>query len=121
MAGNLYQLLGVPADASTEEIHRAFRQLARRHHPDLNAAAGADARFKEILGAYEVLSDPGERARYDRSAADAVVRRHASARPATPRVPYFSERDVPRFVDRGARVVVSVRVGWLPRFLERWL
>src|SRR5438105_1120744 len=114
-----YELLGVSADASAEEIHRAYRRLARRYHPDMNAAAGADARFKEVSDAYEVLSDPEQRASYDRSAAAPPVRRPSTPRPAGVRVPYFSERsrrDVPRFVDRGTRVVVSVRVSWLPRF-----
>lgn len=123
MTRNLYELLGVSADASTEEIHRAYRRLARYYHPDMNAAAGADARFKEVSGAYEVLSDPEQRASYDRAAAGSVIRRRTTGRPARPRVPYFSEppiRDVPRFVDRGTRVVVSVRVRWLPRFIERW-
>jgi curved DNA-binding protein CbpA len=121
MARNPYQVLGVPDDASAEEIHRAYRRLARRHHPDLNADADADTRFREILGAFEVLSDPAQRALHDRSTA--AVRRATSARPTVARVPYFSDppvRDVPRFTDRAARVSVSVRVSWLPRFLERW-
>jgi DnaJ-class molecular chaperone len=124
MTRNLYDLLGVGAGASAEEIHRAYRRLARRYHPDMNVAAGADVRFKEVLGAYEVLRDPEQRASYDRSATRPVVRRRSTPRPAGPRAPYFSDaptRDVPRFVGKATRVVVSVRVSWLPRFLERWL
>ncbi|MEU3776382.1 DnaJ C-terminal domain-containing protein [Streptomyces sp. NPDC032472] len=61
-----YEVLGVARDASAEEIQRAYRNLARRWHPDLNKDPGAEERFKEISEAYEVLSDPDSRARYDR-------------------------------------------------------
>jgi molecular chaperone DnaJ len=63
--GDLYAILGVPRDASPEEIRRAYRALARQHHPDVNENPGADQRFKEIAGAYEILSDPQKRQRYD--------------------------------------------------------
>ena len=61
-----YETLGVPRSASPEEIKQAFRKLARRHHPDVakDKQAG-EARFKEINEAYEVLSDPEKRRRYD--------------------------------------------------------
>ncbi len=65
MAVDLYEVLGVGRDASTEDIKRAFRQLARQYHPDANPDPGAEARFKEINAAYEVLSDPVKRERYD--------------------------------------------------------
>jgi curved DNA-binding protein len=61
-----YESLGVSRDASPEEIRRAYRSLARKHHPDVNKEAGAEDRFKEISEAYEVLRDPDKRARYDR-------------------------------------------------------
>jgi curved DNA-binding protein len=61
-----YRVLGVPRDASQEEIQRAYRQLARRNHPDVNKDPGAEERFKEINEAYNVLSDPDSRKRYDR-------------------------------------------------------
>ncbi|MFD0275196.1 DnaJ C-terminal domain-containing protein [Kitasatospora sp. NPDC127111] len=61
-----YEVLGVSRDAGAEEIQRAYRRLARRWHPDLNKEPGAEERFKEISEAYQVLSDPDTRARYDR-------------------------------------------------------
>lgn len=61
-----YEVLGVSETSSEVEIKRAFRQRAREHHPDVSKTSGAEARFKEINEAYEVLSDPGKRAAYDR-------------------------------------------------------
>ena len=60
-----YEILGVSRTASAEEIKKAYRKLARKYHPDVNKAPGAEARFKEIGEANEVLSDPQKRARYD--------------------------------------------------------
>ena len=62
---DLYGVLGVSPGASPDEIKRAFRTLARQYHPDANPAPDAEARFKEINAAYEVLSDPVKRERYD--------------------------------------------------------
>src|ERR1051325_5510207 len=61
-----YQVLEVQRDASADEVKRAFRRLAMQYHPDRNSEPGAEARFKEINEAYEVLSDPERRATYDR-------------------------------------------------------
>ena len=62
-----YEILGVARDASGEEIKRAYRALARRHHPDVSDdKSKAEHHFKEINEAYEVLSDPNKRAHYDR-------------------------------------------------------
>lgn len=62
-----YKILGVSRDASADEIKRAFRSLARETHPDANPNdPDAEARFRDIAEAYEVLSDPQKKARYDR-------------------------------------------------------
>jgi|UPI00037C2267 curved DNA-binding protein len=61
-----YAILGVSKTASPEEIKQAFRKLARKYHPDVNPGnKQAEARFKEINEAYEVLSDPDKRSKYD--------------------------------------------------------
>jgi molecular chaperone DnaJ len=63
---DLYESLGVKKDASAEEIKKAYRKLARQHHPDKNPGdKAAEDRFKEIQGAYDVLSDPEKRKQYD--------------------------------------------------------
>jgi len=61
-----YDVLGVPRNASPDEVKKAFRQLARQYHPDVNNSSDAEARFKEVNEAYEVLGDPQKRAAYDR-------------------------------------------------------
>ncbi len=61
-----YAVLGVPKDASQDDIQKAYRKLARKHHPDVNKDAGAEARFKELSEAKEVLGDPDKRQKYDR-------------------------------------------------------
>ena len=60
-----YEILGIPRDASTDDIKAAFRKLARQYHPDVSKEADAEEKFKEINEAYGVLSDPQKRARYD--------------------------------------------------------
>jgi molecular chaperone DnaJ len=64
-AHDLYELLGVDRNASRDDIRKAYRALARQHHPDVSADPEAEDRFKQIQGAYEILSDPAKRQRYD--------------------------------------------------------
>jgi DnaJ-class molecular chaperone len=66
-----YATLGVPRDASPADIKKHFRRLARKHHPDVNTdVPAAEARFKELNEAYDVLSDPAKRKLYDQLGAD---------------------------------------------------
>lgn len=64
---NLYHVLGVPPNATDDEIKKVYRSLAMRFHPDRNQEPGADVRFKAIVKAYEVLSDPARREEYNQS------------------------------------------------------
>lgn len=60
-----YKILGLNKSASEGDIKRAYRKLARKYHPDVNKAASAEEKFKEVSEAYEVLKDPGKRKKYD--------------------------------------------------------
>ncbi|HPK11402.1 MAG TPA: DnaJ C-terminal domain-containing protein [Phycicoccus elongatus] len=62
---DLYRVLGLDPDASSDEIARAYRRLARHYHPDVDTTPGAASRFAEVTRAYRVLADPKARARYD--------------------------------------------------------
>ena len=89
MAADPYGILGLKRDASAEAIKAAYRKLARKHHPDLNPGKPeAEARFKAVSAAHDLLSDPDKRGRFDRGEIDAEgqeqrptagYRRHADA------------------------------------------
>lgn len=78
---DLYRVLGVRRGATADEIRRAYRRLARQHHPDLTSEPDGPQQFAAVSRAYEILRDPVQRARYD----------HVVAPPPTPRL-----RDRPR-------------------------
>jgi molecular chaperone DnaJ len=66
MAQDYYQALGVEREAGAEEIRKAYRKLARKHHPDLNPGdKAAEDRFKKVQEAYDILSDPKKKQMYD--------------------------------------------------------
>lgn len=79
MTNNYYQVLGLSQGASIEEIRNAYRSLARKHHPDVDKSPGAEARFKEINEAYQVLSDPKKKELYDEVGHEAFKRRPTGA------------------------------------------
>lgn len=70
---NLYNILGVSPTATLEEIKKAYRSLAMRHHPDRSTHPGAAVRFNAIKTAYELLSDPKKRAEYDQSLNNRII------------------------------------------------
>lgn len=65
MSNSLYETLGISKGASSDEIKKAYRKLARQYHPDINKEPGAEEKFKEINAAYEILSDESKRQQYD--------------------------------------------------------
>src|SRR5258708_39788260 len=75
-----YNTLGVPKSATAADIKKAYRKLARQHHPDVSTSADASKKFKELNEANEVLSDPEKRKRYDERGPD--WERYAHAGPS---------------------------------------
>ena len=70
---NHYNTLGIAPNATEDEIKKIYRSLAMRFHPDRNQAPGAEARFKAITKAYEILSDPVKREEYNQSVNHRIV------------------------------------------------
>jgi len=60
-----YEIMGLPRTATQDELRKTYHKLARKYHPDVNKSKDAEARFKEVAEAYEVLGDPDKRKRYD--------------------------------------------------------
>lgn len=83
MAENFYDLLGVDEDATNAEIKRAYRQRAREYHPDVNADHRANAQFKTVRRAYDVLRDETERSAYDRLGHEKYVSQRMKGLPST--------------------------------------
>jgi len=82
MAKDYYKTLGVSRDASEQEIKKAFRQLAKKYHPDANPNdPSAEARFKEVNEAYETLGDPSKRTAYDQFGSDYAKYQAAGVNP----------------------------------------
>lgn len=98
MAPDHYSTLGVSKTAAPEEIRRAYRKLAVSLHPDRNTSSGADARFKGLTEAYETLSDPGKKGKYDREREEAL-----RPKPA----PNYPVADAPINMDLEAHEIVN--------------
>lgn len=108
IARNLYDILGVAETASTEELRKAYRAIARASHPDKNPGnAEAAARFNEATEAYTVLSDPGKRARYDRSNSAPQTLHDLFMRPAGLRLFSALLPSAPKASQQGGHAVVS--------------
>ncbi|GAB4231403.1 MAG: hypothetical protein Kow00109_03550 [Acidobacteriota bacterium] len=96
-----YRILGVSQDASREEIQRAFRRLAREHHPDAGGEASGE-QFRRIREAYEVLSDPQRRAAYDAERGQGVrirIQRSPQRPPQTSSSTVYEIRRAPGYRD----------------------
>jgi curved DNA-binding protein CbpA len=74
-----YAVLGVPRDATDSQIAQARRRLSRQYHPDVNSAPDAEARFEEVQEAFDLLSDPAARAKYDRTSGHRGTAGHPGA------------------------------------------
>src|SRR5437660_12115762 len=102
-----YKLLGVPRSAKADDIKKAYRRLARRHHPDVNPGnQESEDRFKQISEAFEVLSDPNKREIYDRYG---YYSEHASAAGARGPVFDFANFGAANFRDIFSEIFSNIR------------
>ena len=129
-----YRLLGVERDASQENIRSAYRNLARQYDPDLNPRSDiAETRFKEILRAYEVLSDPQEREKYDSEEiqtddgapsrsypSEVSVKKHDSENIQRAASAPFRSHPSPFDAEKNERVDAEVRIGSANPFAITW-
>jgi len=113
-ARDYYAVLGVRRDADRVAIKKAFRTLAATYHPDVCGDPNASERFKEIVEAYEVLSNPDSRARYDRRGFSRrpshAARRHRASAPAADRLDDLFDLVKPRPGEPGRDIVVEVEL-----------
>ena len=98
---NHYETLGVLRGATGGQIRGAYRRLARLHHPDVDASAGAAERFAAIANAYQVLVDPDQRRLYDQQLAAEAERRSQAGSGFEPGVPHYNWSNI---ASRGGRV-----------------
>ena len=99
-----YEVLGIARTADDDAIRQAYRRLARELHPDVSAEPKAEERFRELTGAYTVLSDPGARLLYDRFGYRGRGSGFTSTRRGSSETPFLAEVDVDVFeAARGAR------------------
>src|SRR3954452_12916637 len=103
MADDYYGTLGVARDAGAPEIRRAYRRLARQHHPDRNPEPDGPERFRTLAEAYAVLNDPTRRARYDHT-----IQPPARRDPRRVTQAVLARRGVLELSAREARVAVTV-------------
>ncbi len=90
MKEDLYAILGIPRDADESEIQSVHRALAKKYHPDAGTGSSCE-RFRSIQAAYDILSDPGRRAEYDRS----LRRREQQLVRSQPSIRYYSGGNAP--------------------------
>jgi curved DNA-binding protein CbpA len=106
-----YAVLGVPRNASAPDIRRAYRRVARQHHPDLNQDPGGSERFAAAARAYEILGDPAARARYDEQFPHSVSIRRSRAPSPSP-----SRLGRPGVARRGVLELTPFEAAYLARF-----